>query len=131
MFSAKHLHRQAIEREKSHGTNQVLGPALHSQAPKVVQPSQTGVEGRFDATNGMPFGEPLLKAVISAQKTTIAGFQLDLEEANAKIKMLKGKCADAEALAVKRVDYNRLQAQCQSGYESGVTHGISKVRFST
>ena len=69
----------------------------------------------------------LLKAVISAQKTTIGGYQLDLEEANAKIRKLKERCEAAEDVVAKRGDYDRLQAQCRSGYDAGVAHGITKV----
>ena len=69
----------------------------------------------------------LLKAVIQAQKNTIAAFQLDLDEARVKIKKLQDKCESAAVVAAKHADYDRLKSLCETGFEAGVDQGIKQV----
>ena len=122
MISAKSLHRQATQTQKKTGQIHGKRHTPPANASILVKPSQRGLESSAESTNELSNGDYLLKAVISAQKTTIAGFQSDIEDATAKIRKLKGKCAQMARLAVKQTDHDLLQAQCRSDYEAGVAH---------
>ena len=121
MLSSKKLHRLGVAKPTT-----MTGITAHHM-PLTCAPVQPNQEANNSEQNHSRDPPPLFKAVISAQKTTIGGLQLDLIEARAKIEKLQGQCAAAAVVAAKLAEYERLQAECKGGYEAGVQHGINKV----
>ena len=115
MLSSKNLHRLGAAKKASMSTNTPVPESIDetnlAKQPRPCDPP------------------PLYKAVISAQKTTIGGLQLDLIEARAKIEKLQENCAAAAAVLAKQADYDRLQVECKAGYDAGVEHGVNQVGF--
>ena len=123
MQSSKNLHRLGVAKPNTMNAS-CTQPMVSTISP--VQHIQKANNNSQTISADPP---PLFMAVISAQKTTIGGLQLDLIEARAKIEKLQVKCAAAEVVVATQAKYKRLHDECKAGYEAGVQHGIKKVRL--